>query len=349
MNPPGVLITILNWNGLQDTLECLESVFKMDYPNFKVLVVDNGSTDNSGEVIRNRYPQVALIENEENLGFTGGNNVGMQYAMKNGFRYVWLLNNDTTVEFDTLSHLVATAESRPKIGLVSPVIYYYDEPHKIQFCGSYIDWENHGNPHAESLESWKEMNEAQTVSLWGTALFIKSDVIKQIGYLDTKYFAYHEDCDYCIRATKAGYHCVLEPHAKVYHKDSRSTSNHTASLRIFLMVRNLYFLWMSHLKGLDKLVYFTEFIARVISSGARLREKGTECIDACFDGAWSAIRGIDGPCDKTVKMPSWLKMIFVFLSSWHPYFWGSLIKGDFVNIFSEAFKRTKAKISKIGG
>lgn len=99
---PKVYIIILNWNGLKDTLECLESVFKLDYLNFEVIVVDNGSTDDSVNVILKTYPQVRLIENRENLGYTGGNNIGMRYAIERDADYIWLLNNDTIVEEDTL-------------------------------------------------------------------------------------------------------------------------------------------------------------------------------------------------------------------------------------------------------
>lgn len=106
MNHPKVYVIILNWNGLEDTLECLGSVFQMDYQNFEVLVVDNGSKDNSINFIKTKYPQVVLIENKENLGYTGGNNIGMRYALNNGADYVWLVNNDTVVMVDTLSKLI---------------------------------------------------------------------------------------------------------------------------------------------------------------------------------------------------------------------------------------------------
>lgn len=344
MSYPQVLIIILNWNGLQDTLECIASVYKMDYPNFEVVVVDNGSTDDSVEVLLKTYPYVILIENKENLGYTGGNNVGMRYAIKHGADYMWLLNNDTIVEPDTLSKIVATAGSHKEIGLVSPVIYYYDKPDKIQFCGSYVDYNNFCIPHAENIESWHEMNMGQIISLWGTALLIKSNVVKKIGCLNSKYFAYQEDCEYCIRAAKGGYTSVLEPWARVYHKDSRSTGNRRAPFQVFLRIRNMYFLWMDSLKGLRKLKYFGRFIASTISYVSELRcENLIEAADVSLDGAWTAIRGIGGPLDKRLKMPHWLKKVFYFLSSWHPYFWVNLFKGNFLHITSEAIKRTGAK------
>ena len=120
----------------------MESVFKLDYPNFEVIVVDNGSKDNSAEVIHTTHPQVLLIENKENLGYAGGNNIGMRYAMDHGADYIWLLNNDTIFDPYTLDKIVASCESCEEIGLVSPVIYYDDISEKIQFIGSYMDWEH---------------------------------------------------------------------------------------------------------------------------------------------------------------------------------------------------------------
>ena len=139
---PKVSIIILNWNGLKDTLECLESVKKSDYPNYEIILIDNASKNREGEIIKSRFPELILVQNEMNLGFAGGNNIGMRYALKNGAYYVWLLNNDTVIESNTLSDLVAVAEKTPNAGLLSPLIYYYANPEQIQFCGSSFDKED---------------------------------------------------------------------------------------------------------------------------------------------------------------------------------------------------------------
>ena len=102
-------------------------------------MVDNGSKDDSVRVIRENYPQVIMIENKENLGYSGGNNIAMSYAMQNDADYMWLLNNDAIVEVDTLSKLVDIGENSPNVGILSPIIYYYDQPNMIQFCGSFVD------------------------------------------------------------------------------------------------------------------------------------------------------------------------------------------------------------------
>jgi hypothetical protein len=338
---PKVFIIILNWNGLKDTLECLESVYKLDYQNFEVIVVDNGSTDNSVAVIRENYPEVIMIENKENLGYTGGNNIGMRYASNNGADYVWLLNNDTVVMPDTLSKLIDTAESDPEIGLISPIIYYYDEPEKIQYCGSYMDWENYTDITLQHLEALMNITSSHTFYLWGTALLIKRSVIEKIGYLDQKYFAYHEDWEYCLRALKSGYKSVLEPRGKIYHKGSKSTGGRKIPIQVFLRLRNLYFLWMANLRGYEKIRYLRRYTKFVISYSTLLRGEGLEeSANACLDGGWNAIHGIGGPCNKSTKMPYLFKKIL----SWHPYFWAGLLTGEFLKIAFEIVRRANIKL-----
>ena len=338
MNLPKVFIIILNWNGLEDTLECLESVFKMAYPNFKVIVVDNGSTDKSVVVIQENYPEVIMIENKANLGYTGGNNVAMGYAMQNGADYMWLLNNDTIVESDTLNKLIAIGESNAEIGLLSPVIYYCDVKTEIQFCGDYIDWENHSIHRIRDIELWRNKDIKRNLLLWGTALLIKGFVIEQVGYLKEEYFAYCEDAEYCVRVSKSGYAIALVPRAKVYHKDSRSGGDKRAPLKVYLRTRNIYLFWMSNLKGVEKLKYFIQFVAHVISYSGALREMGlNNSADACFNGAWAALRGRVEAWDENIKAPFMLKKIF----SWHPYFWTNLFEANFRYIIAEMFRKAR--------
>jgi GT2 family glycosyltransferase len=237
---------------------------------------------------------------------------------------------------------VAAAESRTKIGLVSPIIYYYDQKEKIQFNGEYVDWRNRNISDIKKQDLWGNESFKKNVSLWGTALFIKRSAIERVGYLDEKYFAYCEDCEYCMRVINAGYENVMEPKAKIYHKDSQSTGNRRAPLQVFLRTRNIYFFWMNNLKRSDKLNYFRTYLADAISYRAVLREANLfESGEACFDGVWAAFLGLGGQWDKNIKMPSILKKIF----SWHPYFWVNLLECRFQHILSETLKR--AKLQKV--
>ena len=219
MHPAKVLVVILNWNGLRDTIECLESVYRLEYANFEVLVVDNGSSDDPGPAIYERYPRTVLIRNRENLGYTGGNNVGLRYAQEHGADYIWLLNNDAIVDSACLSRIVSAAEASETVGLVSPVIYYDDARTRPQFAGSRI---NMSDLTLELPDLSRPVPATFTmgpaVCLWGTALLVKAALAGEIGLLDEKYFAYWEDTEYSLRALRAGYANRVAPSASVFHK-----------------------------------------------------------------------------------------------------------------------------------
>lgn len=309
--------------------------------------MDNGSKDNSVEVIRNTYPQVTLIENKTNLGFSSGNNIAMRYAIEHGGDYVWLLNNDTVVEPDTLSKLVTTGESYSEIGLLSPVICDYNATEGIQFCGTNMDWIDFLPPRRGENISWQDINIKESVSLVGTALLIRRIIIERVGYLNEKYFAYAEDNEYSIRVAKLGYKNVILKSARIYHKGSSSTSGEKKPFQMYFRTRNMYFLWMDNIEGFRKWKYFFRYLAYVISVVAEVKnERLQESINACFDGAWCAMRGIGGPLDKSIRMPSSIKKLLYCLSSWHPYFWAGLIKGDLLNVYFEVIKRIRIKIRR---
>lgn len=346
---PKVFIIIINWNGLQDTLECLASVFKMDYSKLKVIVVDNGSSDDSVAVIRKIYPQVILIENKKNLGYSGGNNIGMRYAIKHAAQYMWLLNNDTVVEVDAVSKLVDAAECHPKVGQISPVIYYYHSPDKIQFCGSYVDWDKQSIviPRDKHLDIDKNFRSGANVCLWGTALFIRKNVVEEIGYLNEDFFAYWEDTEYSLRVLNAGYRNLLCTSTKVYHKTTppRIGTLGRSIHYFYYMTRNQFFLRKKYFKKRGKLFFWGNYFSDVIMTATHCKQcSSKEAEDACLDGAWAALLNAGGQWDKSIRMPLPLKKVFYFLSSWHPYFWTGLFKGDVLEILLEARKRISIKL-----
>ena len=328
-NPaPLVTVVILNWNGLSDTLECIASVKDLDYPDIRIVVVDNGSTDGSPALILRKYPDVTLLRNEKNIGFTGGSNMGIAKALEMGADYVWLLNNDTVAEKGALKELMKGISESPEIGLASPFIHFYDVPGEVQFCGSYIDWKRKRIVKLEEGEPFPPGT--VNVSLWGTALLIRREVLEKVGPLNDKYFAYHEDEEYCMRAARGGYRCVVVPGARIFHKNSRSTGSNDAPMQVFLRSRNMFFLWMDNLERTERIFHIPRYLAYIISYGGSLREKNLpESVEACLDGAWHAFRGAGGPRNPNVSMPSPLRRIFLFLFAWHPFFWASLLRGDF--------------------
>ena len=221
---PRVCIIILNWNGFEDTIECLESLKKITYPNYEVVVVDNASSGDDVEVLGARYGNyMHIIANDRNYGYSGGNNIGMQYALDRQSDYVFLLNNDTVVDAEFLTELVTVAEGDNDIGIEGGKVYYYDSPNKLQVIGGKINWwlgiwRHYGNQ--EDIGQFDQIAERDFV--FGTAMLIKRDVMERISLLDASFFFGIEEYDYCTRAIRAGFKVVYVPTSKVWHKSGAS-------------------------------------------------------------------------------------------------------------------------------
>ncbi len=224
---PKVCIIILNWNGLQDTIECLESIRKITYPCYEVIVVDNASTGNDTRVLREKFGDyIRLIENHKNYGFAEGNNIGMRYALSNNPSpdYFLLLNNDTIVAPDFLTELVKVAESDPVIGIVGPEIYFYDfkgSKNVIWSAGGEVCWWREpfyyhlGQTHNDSPK-YQVVKDVGFVS--GAAMMLKRHVVEEISFLNSQYFFGYEEIECCLKARVAGYKIIYVPNAKVWHK-----------------------------------------------------------------------------------------------------------------------------------
>ena len=244
--PPQVTIIILNWNGLADTLACLESLMHLDYTgDCEILVVDNGSTDGSPPIIRERFPGVTLIEVGENLGFTGGNNVGLQWALERGSDYALLLNNDTEVAPDFLRLLVKAAETDPQVGIAGPTIYYYEEPQTVWSAGGGIDWQRGttwmvGLDERDTGQFGETPREMDFVT--GCALLVKRDVLQRVGLLDDRFFTYYEDTEWCVRARRAGFKIVHVPATKMWHKIPLDARENSETVYYYMIRNRLLFL-----------------------------------------------------------------------------------------------------------
>lgn len=219
---PQVMIIVLNWNGLADTVACLESLSCLDYPVREVVVVDNGSSDGSVEAIRKRFPAVTLIENGENLGYAAGNNIGVTYALQTGVNYVLILNNDTLLDPEMLTHLIAVAEVNPRVGAVGPKIYCHAQPRRIWFAGGVINWQGMFTANVgmdeEDVGQFEEVKPVDFLA--GCALLIKRAAWEDVGPFDSRFFMYWEETDWCARARRAGYDLLFAPQAKMWHKVS---------------------------------------------------------------------------------------------------------------------------------
>jgi len=223
-----VSIIILTWNGIKHVGDCLNSVFNSAYPDYEVIIVDNGSKDGTPEMISERFPQARLIRNKKNLGFTGGNNQGAEYTQG---EILFLLNDDTKIHPDLIRVLVEELEDSPQIGIIGPKIYFMDEPDRIWFAGGKIDWHKSDSYHlSKNLTDHQLINDSkkEVDFITGCALMIKREVIEKVGLFDNKLFAFYEDADLCQKAKKAGYKIIYLPFGGVWHIKSATAS------RVFL-------------------------------------------------------------------------------------------------------------------
>lgn len=287
---PKVSIIVLNWNGKDDTVECLESLKKITFPKYKIILVDNGSTDGSVEFFENFYPEIEIIKNEMNLGFAEGNNVALKWAVDNGTDYVLLLNNDVVVDPDFLSELIFVAENNQSVGVVGPTVYYYDNVDKIQSAGGKIDWNKGNAPNFITMEHMSEISTIRDVDyIMGCALLAKTELIEKIGYLNKHYFAYWEETDWCVRAQKAGYRIIHVPISKIWHKGG-STSQKKSGFYEYQMTRNMFWFMKRHATKVQYVLFLSYFFGYKfwLSNAVHLYHKSfkeyTQFLRGIFDG-----------------------------------------------------------------
>jgi GT2 family glycosyltransferase len=224
--PPLVYVIILNWNRCADTLECLESITRQRYPNYQVVVVDNGSQDDSVETIQKQYPQVFIIANSRNLGFATGNNQGIQYSLEAGADYLLLINNDTVSDRGLLDELVDASQSDDKVGIAGSKILYYNDPERLWSAGCKIDYSETISRHRgyRKLDRGRYDLAEEVEAVSGCAMLLKRIAIEKTGLLDEAFSpVYYEDLDMCVRVRKHGFKVVFVPSARIWHKVSSSS------------------------------------------------------------------------------------------------------------------------------
>lgn len=241
MSQPRVAIIVLCYNAVEETLACLESLGGIDYPHerYHVVIIDNASHDGTPAKVRAAFPAATMIENGANLGFAAGNNVGLRYAVEHRYDYALLLNNDTVVAPDFLTQLVAEAEASPLTGMVGPLIYYYADPTLIWSAGGRIDWRR-GVSQMDGTgerDSGRYIASREVDFVTGCALLVRREVLEQVGLLDERFFMYFEETEWCVRASRAGYHIRFVPQSRLWHKiplDARFDKEYLA----YYMTRN---------------------------------------------------------------------------------------------------------------
>jgi GT2 family glycosyltransferase len=230
MKLPLVHIIILNWNNWRDTLDCVRSLASSSYRNIRIVIVDNGSTDDSVQQFKLNAPDCRLIRSSRNLGFSGGNNLGIEDAIRSDAEYVWLLNNDTKPDPHCLSALVAKAQSNPQLGAVGSVLTYMHAPDKVQaWGGGSINFVLGRSAHHTAPSNNQELT-----YLTAASLLLRTKALASIDLFDEGFFLYWEDADLSLRLRAKGWQLDVANDARVLHRES-------ASLEGRLPARDVYY------------------------------------------------------------------------------------------------------------
>lgn len=286
---------LLNWNSWQDSIECVESCMNLSYPNSRILLVDNGSTDGSEAFLRERFPDIDFIQTGANLGFAGGNNVGIRYALEKGAEYVWLLNNDTVVEPDALSALVQVAQADRTIGMVGSKILYHAEPERLWYAGAVLNADSPHRPYHLGLNE-KDRGQYQTTGdtgyVTGCSLLARREMIEAVGVMDEELFLYFEDADWSARAKAAGWRLVYCPDSLVYHKVSVSTGGAASPTLLYYTSRNRLYFVKKNFPGKLMRALFYDLYEHVLVSVKKGRLK---CAREAVRGITDFMSGKAGP------------------------------------------------------
>lgn len=295
---PLVYVVTLTWNQRQDTLSCLESLSQMTYPNHRLLLVDNASEDGTVAEVTRRYAGVEIVVNPRNLGFPGGFNAGLRYALAHDADYVLIINNDTFVEPKILDELMDYV--RPTdVGMVAPKIYYAGEPDRIWSVGARrhpwtLEMTDKGDKQLDRGQ-WDEVMERDY--LVGCALLLSRGMLEDVGAFDEGFYPiYYEDMDLCFRARQAGYRLLLVPSARMWHKVSASGGGADSPRERYLMARNSVRFFRKHVAGWRWLIVVPYRTGSAVKTTARLLSHGrVRSAFAYWRGLWHGLCAPSSP------------------------------------------------------
>jgi len=287
-----VSIIIVNYNTPQETKDCIQSLSLINHTGFdyRIIIVDNGSKEllSFSRLFLKKNPKIDLINSEGNLGFSGGNNLGIQYAIDHyDSDYYLLLNSDTIVSQDFLQKLYEMMEKDPKIGLAAPKIYFHkgyeffnnsykeiEKNHVLWYVGGKVDWLNLLFYHIgiDEVDRGQFAEESETDFVTGCAMMINREVIERVGRLDDSFFLYGEDVDFSLRVREAGFRVMYCPNSVIYHKVGRSTGGAGSNLQQYYQTRNRLFLALRHAPFKSKLTAL-HLIFNILRSGNAIERK----------------------------------------------------------------------------
>lgn len=272
---PLVAVILVNYNGYEDTIACIKSLQKITYPNYKIIVVNNGSSEKPTEGQESFLREnTKYLDCTENKGFSGGNNIGMKYADAFSPKYYLLLNNDTEVKEDFLDVLVDTAENNSDAGLVCGKIYQYYNPGHIWFAGGTMDLERGITTHYRYNEEDRDFSDRveeidfATGCLW----LLPVETVQKVGYMDESFFLYCEDDEYCLRLKKHGLKLLYCNRAVIYHKVSQSTGANSPMQQYYILRNKLYIIQKyAQKKGRAKWKLFVQYCKDILRGRKKLK------------------------------------------------------------------------------
>jgi GT2 family glycosyltransferase len=289
---PKVFVSIINFNGEKDTLMCLDSLDNLSIKNFElnVVVVDNASKKIFKTDRKYNNFKLETVRNEENLGFSGGQNLGIKYALAHSADYVLVLNNDVVLDKNLIAELLDTFQKQEKCGIVSPKIYFAKgyEYHKdryskedlgkvIWYAGGEMDWKNVIAFHlgVDEVDKGQFEEEKQITFASGCCMLIKKDVFNSVGFFDEKYFLYYEDNDLSQRAKRAGFEIYFQPKAFLWHLNAGSAGGSGSSLQDYYITRNRLIFGMKYTPPRTKLALVRESI-KLFFAGRKSQKLGVK-------------------------------------------------------------------------
>lgn len=288
---PNIFVSIINYNGNKDTLLCLKSLEELKIEGFRleVIVIDNGSK-NVFEVVQNEFKNFKLhiLKSDKNLGFSGGQNLGIKYALGKKADYVVVLNNDVLLDKYLILELLKTFEIKKNAGLVSPKIYFVKgyEFHKDRYedkdlgkvfwyAGGIMDWQNVIGSHrgVDEVDKGQYDKLEKTDFVSGCCVMIKKEVFETVGFFDDNYFLYYEDNDLCQRAKKIDFECYYQPKAILWHLNAGSSGGSGSTLHDYFITRNRLLFGFKYALPRTKLALFKEAF-RLMIFGRKWQKKG---------------------------------------------------------------------------
>jgi GT2 family glycosyltransferase len=233
-------IVVLNWRNAPATVACVASLKKITAPDVTVVVVDNGSGDDSVAAIRQHHPDLTILETDANLGYAGGNNVGVRYALAHGAEYVGILNNDACVDPDFMQPLLAASRSFSDAAILTPMICEAERPETIWALGGQVDWttgDSHRLHAGEQRAAWKDHAPFPVEFAVGTAMLASRYVWERAGLIDESFFLYYEETDWCVQARRLGIPSVAAPASCIWH-EADAGGGRTSPQITYYMTRN---------------------------------------------------------------------------------------------------------------